>query len=253
MSKSMWVTLRFSLREAALTGLDSHAQFEGMSRGRESTESKVAEGPEETTNPRLKLPEEPIIGRDGILSAVNHSRKSSDDLSKAVATNSLEGYCSQNEPKHMDSWDSAQQQTQQLDERFRLAILQRLLAADGLLYRRFDQSGHLPDLDQVLEHNNNSVSIGLQGAMSASPTITPARSNQFGGRDNTNDMIHYMAQALALTPNDHPDMPSRLSGLGTEWLLRFKRIRRLEDLENAIDCHSRAVASPKGIELICAD
>ncbi|EUC57636.1 aromatic di-alanine and TPR containing protein, partial [Rhizoctonia solani AG-3 Rhs1AP] len=64
------------------------------------------------------------------------------------------------------------------------------------------------------------------------------------GLDNA---IEYHFRALALTPDGCPNLPYRLSSLGTSHLLRFQHLGELGDLKNAMKYESRALAlTPEG-------
>ncbi|KEP46119.1 aromatic di-alanine and TPR containing protein [Rhizoctonia solani 123E] len=68
-----------------------------------------------------------------------------------------------------------------------------------------------------------------------------------GELSNLESAIEYQSRALALTPDGHPDLPSRLANLGVSHSFRFKRLGELSDLENAIEYESRALAlTPDG-------
>ncbi|CAE6491319.1 unnamed protein product [Rhizoctonia solani] len=57
----------------------------------------------------------------------------------------------------------------------------------------------------------------------------------------------YDSRALALTPEDHPDMARRLSNLGVDYGYRYRHLGQLEYLEQSIEHRSRALAlTPKG-------
>ncbi|KZP07446.1 hypothetical protein FIBSPDRAFT_841261, partial [Athelia psychrophila] len=54
-------------------------------------------------------------------------------------------------------------------------------------------------------------------------------------------------QALALTPDGHPNKPARLSNLASSYLTRFERLGDLADLQNLILSYQQAVAlTPDG-------
>ncbi|CAE7133697.1 unnamed protein product [Rhizoctonia solani] len=68
--------------------------------------------------------------------------------------------------------------------------------------------------------------------------------NRFKRLDELGDLeqaIMHASHALALTPDDHPDLPRYLSILAVSYSDRVKRLGDLGDLEQAIKCQSRAL------------
>ncbi|KEP44962.1 aromatic di-alanine and TPR containing protein, partial [Rhizoctonia solani 123E] len=54
--------------------------------------------------------------------------------------------------------------------------------------------------------------------------------------------FEYFSRAVALTPEEHPDLAERLNSLGASYTDRFQRMGDLDDLHKAVDCDSRALA-----------
>ncbi|KAL5634526.1 hypothetical protein ACGC1H_002545 [Rhizoctonia solani] len=63
---------------------------------------------------------------------------------------------------------------------------------------------------------------------------------QFNELYDLEKAITYESRALALTPDNHPDLPRRLADLGVAHGNRFERLSDLDDLEKAIEYNSRA-------------
>ncbi|KAL5639649.1 hypothetical protein ACGC1H_006305 [Rhizoctonia solani] len=62
-----------------------------------------------------------------------------------------------------------------------------------------------------------------------------------------NQAVVYLSRAVAMTPDEHPDMADRLADLGVSYTDRFQRLGNLEDLDKAVECDSRALAlTPDG-------
>ncbi|CAE7214384.1 unnamed protein product [Rhizoctonia solani] len=65
--------------------------------------------------------------------------------------------------------------------------------------------------------------------------------------DDLKKAIKYESIALVLTPGDHPDLPSRLNNLGTSYRNQFNRLGEQDDLEQVIKYESRPlVLTPDG-------
>ncbi|CAE6467096.1 unnamed protein product [Rhizoctonia solani] len=65
---------------------------------------------------------------------------------------------------------------------------------------------------------------------------------QFGKPDDIAKAIEYSKCALDFTPDGHPEMPLRLTGLAVCYGDRFRRFGKIEDTEKAIECGIRALA-----------
>ncbi|KAK0194593.1 CHAT domain-containing protein [Armillaria mellea] len=61
-----------------------------------------------------------------------------------------------------------------------------------------------------------------------------ARFMQLGALPDVNQAISDLAEALALTPDDHPDISSRLNNLGSAFLVRYQALGNISDLDGAI-------------------
>ncbi|CAE6481241.1 unnamed protein product [Rhizoctonia solani] len=73
------------------------------------------------------------------------------------------------------------------------------------------------------------------------------RYQRLGDFADLDKAIECDTRALALTPDDHPDMSSRLANLGVSYTDRYQRLGELADLEKAIECDTRALAlTPEG-------
>ena len=53
------------------------------------------------------------------------------------------------------------------------------------------------------------------------------------------DAISNQQKAVELTPDGHPDKPSRLSNLGSALQRRFERLGSLADMEDAISNYAK--------------
>jgi tetratricopeptide (TPR) repeat protein len=63
-----------------------------------------------------------------------------------------------------------------------------------------------------------------------------------GRIEDLEEAIRTARRAVAVTPDDHPDLAGRLNNLGNDLENRFERTGRIEDLEEAIRTARRAVA-----------
>ncbi|KAK0224073.1 CHAT domain-containing protein [Armillaria fumosa] len=61
-----------------------------------------------------------------------------------------------------------------------------------------------------------------------------ARFIQLGALPDVNQAISDLEEAVALTPDDHPDISSRLNNLGSAFLARYQALGNISDLDGAI-------------------
>ena len=67
------------------------------------------------------------------------------------------------------------------------------------------------------------------------------RFEHLGQLNDLEDAISRYREAVDLTPDGHPDKPSRLDNLGNSFISRFEQLGQLNDLEDAISRHREAV------------
>ncbi|KAG8697812.1 hypothetical protein FRC11_014836, partial [Ceratobasidium sp. 423] len=67
------------------------------------------------------------------------------------------------------------------------------------------------------------------------------RFDRLGEFEDLEKAIEHQSRSLALTPNDDPDLPRQLVGLGRLYTDRFQYLGEPDDLEKAIDLESRAL------------
>ncbi|KAG8679706.1 hypothetical protein FRC11_003390, partial [Ceratobasidium sp. 423] len=73
------------------------------------------------------------------------------------------------------------------------------------------------------------------------------RFERLGDLSDLEKAIECDSRALALTPDGHPHLPSRLANLGGSHMRRFEHLGDFSDVEKAIECQSRALAlTPDG-------
>ena len=53
--------------------------------------------------------------------------------------------------------------------------------------------------------------------------------------EDLEEAILVVRQAVDVTPKDHPDLAGRLNNLGNKLESRYKRIGKIEDLEEALE------------------
>ncbi|KAF8135605.1 TPR-like protein [Boletus edulis] len=100
----------------------------------------------------------------------------------------------------------------------------------GLSFKvRFERLGELSDL----EHGISTLREALS-CLSNLGIFFKARFERLGKLSDLKHAISTLREVVDLTPDGHPDKPSRLSNLGTSFRARFERLGELSDLEHAI-------------------
>ncbi|CCO35426.1 hypothetical protein BN14_09544 [Rhizoctonia solani AG-1 IB] len=67
------------------------------------------------------------------------------------------------------------------------------------------------------------------------------RYRRLGAIDDLEKSIQYLSRAIDLTPDGHPDLPSRHANLGVSYSDRYGRLGVIDDLEKSIVCKTRAL------------
>ncbi|CAE6526603.1 unnamed protein product, partial [Rhizoctonia solani] len=67
------------------------------------------------------------------------------------------------------------------------------------------------------------------------------RYQRLGQLEDLDKSLEFDSRALALTPDDHPDMPSRLADLAVSYTDRYRRLGALDDLEKSLAHRTRAL------------
>ncbi|KAF8962055.1 CHAT domain-containing protein [Flammula alnicola] len=119
--------------------------------------------------------------------------------------------------------------------------------------RRFEETGNIDDITQVISHYESAVSSVPPG-LDILPTISNILGNSYlsrfkrtGDLEDNDRAISYHQSAVESTPSSHVDLPSCFNNLGCSYLLRFQRTGDLEDNDRAISYHQSAVEStPSG-------
>jgi tetratricopeptide (TPR) repeat protein len=70
-----------------------------------------------------------------------------------------------------------------------------------------------------------------------------ARYERAGQEEDLDETITLHEEAVAATPDDHPNLPMYLSNLGNALLARYERAGQEEDLDETITLHEKAVAA----------
>ncbi|KAF8436638.1 CHAT domain-containing protein [Boletus edulis BED1] len=130
---------------------------------------------------------------------------------------------------------------------------------------RFERLGELRDLEDAISTYRDAVHLTPDGhpdkpgrlnnlghsfiarfEMPFRHTGMPARFERLGELRDLEDAISTYRDAVHLTPDGHPDKPSRLSNLGLSFVTCFKRLGELRDLEDAISLYSHSASVPIG-------
>ncbi|KAI9573121.1 TPR-like protein [Boletus coccyginus] len=115
------------------------------------------------------------------------------------------------------------------------------------LVHRFQQFGHLADLQQaitLLEELVRSTSTSDDRYSEALGGLGLALSYRFDHVEELSDLEEALSRqrnAVDLTPQGHPLKPRLLQSLGSSFMTRFERLGELSDLENAISNQRDAV------------
>ncbi|KZP27700.1 hypothetical protein FIBSPDRAFT_1040008 [Athelia psychrophila] len=119
---------------------------------------------------------------------------------------------------------------------------------------RFERLGDLADLENAIASYQQALAIALRMATPTSQPISQTSATAISGALNGSGIslisrirLRAIEQAVALTPDGHPNKPAYLSNLGSGYRTRFERLGDLADLENSIASHQQAGAlTPDG-------
>ncbi|KAF8750633.1 TPR-like protein [Rhizoctonia solani] len=144
--------------------------------------------------------------------------------------------------------------------------LPRWYAALGVSYSdRYRRMGDPADLEKSIEYKSRALALTPDGHpdlphrhadLGVSYTY---RYRRMGELDDLNKAIECDSRALALTPDGHPDLPHRHADLGASYTIdidaweiqltsrrshtdRYQLMGELADLEQSVQCYSRALA-----------
>ncbi|KAF8962059.1 CHAT domain-containing protein [Flammula alnicola] len=119
--------------------------------------------------------------------------------------------------------------------------------------RRFEETGNIDDITQVISHYESAVSSVPPGL-----DMLPAISNNLGNsylsrfkrtgdlQDNDRAISHHQS-VVESTPSGHPNLPTYFNNLGSSYLGRFECTGDLQYIDHAIFYHRSAVEStPSG-------
>ncbi|KAJ7208178.1 CHAT domain-containing protein [Mycena pura] len=98
------------------------------------------------------------------------------------------------------------------------------------LLRRFERLGSLLDIHQSIMILEAAVNCHADKA-SLSNVVISAR---LGDLSDINKSVSMFEDAVKLTPDGHPDKPSRLNNLGNSLLRRFERLGDLSDINKSV-------------------
>ncbi|KAJ1299264.1 hypothetical protein OPQ81_002701, partial [Rhizoctonia solani] len=144
------------------------------------------------------------------------------------------------------------------------ALSRRLANLAVSLRNRFDRLGRPGDLEKAIDYESQALALTPDGHpalpsrlanlavslrnrfdhLGELSDLEKAIDNRFGRLGELGDLekaIEYESQALALTPEDHPDLSRRLTNLAVSLGNRFDHLGELGDLEKAVEYESRAL------------
>ncbi|KAF8752092.1 hypothetical protein RHS01_07773 [Rhizoctonia solani] len=138
----------------------------------------------------------------------------------------------------------------------------------GVSYtHRYRRLGEAADLDRSLEHLSRALALTPDGHpdlprrhadLGASYTdryrrlgeaadLDSDRYRRLGEAADLDRSLEHFSQALALTPDGHPDLPRRHADLGVSYSDRYRRLGEAADLDRSLEHRSRALAlTPDG-------
>ncbi|KAF8810544.1 hypothetical protein BYT27DRAFT_7240700 [Phlegmacium glaucopus] len=118
--------------------------------------------------------------------------------------------------------------------------------------RRFEETGNVDDITQVISHYETAVSsmpgVGVLPAISNNLGNSYARRfKRTGDIQDIDHAISHHQNTVQSTPSGHADLPRSFNNLGTSYLCRFQRTGDVQDIDHAISHHQNAVQStPSG-------
>ena len=108
------------------------------------------------------------------------------------------------------------------------------------VYTRYEQSGRIEDLEDVITYHREALSLRPPGNPDRSSSLNNlalavlTRYEQSSRIEDLEDVITYHREALTLRPPGHPDRSTSLNNLALAVRARYQQLGRIEDLEEVI-------------------
>ncbi|KAF8748059.1 TPR-like protein [Rhizoctonia solani] len=127
---------------------------------------------------------------------------------------------------------------------------------------RYQRLGEAADLDKSLEHRSRALALTPDGhpdlpgrhanlgvsysdryrRLGEAADLDSDRYRRLGEAADLDRSLEHFSQALALTPDGHPDLPRRHADLGVSYTDRYRRLGEAADLDKSLEHDSQALA-----------
>ncbi|KAG9120533.1 hypothetical protein FRC07_003931, partial [Ceratobasidium sp. 392] len=119
------------------------------------------------------------------------------------------------------------------------------------LASRFSHFGELQDLSAAIDHQKQALSMIRESEtrsthLSALGHLCRIKFEQTGVMEDIDNAVSYHKQASILIPDNHPEKPSILDGLGAAYQVRSQDLRDVTDIEKAITYREEALLLATG-------